>query len=246
MVEMGLADDVIIAKIRAVNSANPSSISFDTTTEALKSLKTANVPDAVIQVMISPSAPSATIITNAIAIAADPNLPPPEVGVYWKDASRFVLIEGQALSAAKIGGRAGSMFTYGFRGLHWDAYLNGPTSANIVKERRPVFYVYVPDGASSSDYSLLKMNRKGDRREFQVGSLSGKMGGGKAGVKRDKEVPFQAEHVGIRIYRITLDQDLKPGEYAFFMGTGEQLGSTGRSGTGGAATGRIYDFSLPE
>lgn len=246
MVETGLSGDVIVTKIRAVNAESPSSISFDTTTEGLKSLKAANVPDAVIQAMISPGATSTTIITNGAPVTADPNLPPPEVGVYWKDGGRFVLIPGEALSSTKIGGRAGSMFTYGFRGLHWDGYVNGPHSANVIKDRRPVFYIYVPDGASSSDYVLLKLNKKGDRREFQVGSLSGKMGGGKAGVKRDKEIPFHAEHVGLRTYRVTLDEDLKPGEFAFFMGTGQQVNATGRSGTGGAATGRIYDFSLPE
>src|SRR6202022_937847 len=137
-------------------------------------------------------------------------------------------------------------FTYGIRGLHWDAFLNGPASSHLVNERHPIFYLYVPDGTSSSDYALMRLNKKGNRREFQIGSLAGKMGGGKAGVKRDREISFAAEHVGIRTYKITLDQDLKPGEYAFFMATGEQGGATGGQGTGGAATGRIYDFSLRE
>jgi hypothetical protein len=48
---------------------------------------------------------------------------------------------------------------------------------------------------------------------------------------------------------VTLNEDLKPGEFAFFMGTGQTntMGS-GRGGnrSGGAATGRIYDFSVPE
>jgi hypothetical protein len=246
MVQMGLSEDVITAKIRATNATEPSSISFDTSVDGLKALKAANMPYAVIRVMINPGPPQPTVITTAAPMTVDPNLPPPEIGVYWKDGGRFALIEGQALSQAKIGGRAGSMFTYGIRGLHWDAYVNGPTSGHIVKERRPLFYLYVPDGTSSSDYSLMKMNKKGNRREFQIGSLSGKMGGGKAGLKPDKEVSLQAEHVGIRTYKITLDQDLKPGEYAFFMATGQQVGATGGEGTGGVATGRIYDFSLPE
>lgn len=245
LVEMGLSDDVVTAKIRATNAADPSQISFDTTVDGLKTLKAAKVSDPVIAVMINPGA-TTTIVAGATPVTVDPNLPPPEVGVYWKDATRFVLIDGQVLSSAKIGGRAGSMFTYGFRGLHWDGYINGPTSIHVVKERRPVFYIYVADGSSSSDYSLIKLNKKSDRREFQIGSLSGKMGGGKAGVKRDKEMPFQAEHVGIRIYKLTLEEDLKPGEYAFFMATGQQMESTGRTGTGGAVTGRIYDFSLHE
>jgi hypothetical protein len=116
----------------------------------------------------------------------------------------------------------------------------------VIKDRRPAFYIYVPDGTGSSDYSLMKLTKKGNRREFQIGGLPGKMGGGKAGMKPDKEIAFQAEHVGIRTYRIALNEALKPGEYAFFMATGQQAGATGGECTGGAATGRIYDFSLPE
>lgn len=246
MVQAGISEGVITTKIRATSASDPTSISFDTSADGLKALQAANVSEAVIEIMINPAPPQPTVITNGGAMTLDPSLPPPEVGVYWKDGTRFVRFEGQALSQTKIGGRAGAMFTYGFRGLHWDAYVNGPASSHILKERRPVFYLYVPDGGSCSDYWLVKLNKKGDRREFQVGSLSGKMGGGKAGLKPDKEIAFGAEHVGIRTYKVTLDKDLEPGEYAFFMATGEQVESTGRQGTGGAMTGRIYDFSLPE
>src|SRR6185312_7587291 len=49
--------------------------------------------------------------------------------------------------------------------------------------------------------------------------------------------------------RIVLSPDLKPGEYAFFMGTGQQsamAGSMAGKGAGGAATGRVYDFTIPD
>lgn len=104
----------------------------------------------------------------------------------------------------------------------------------------------MPDGVGASDYSLIKLTEKSDRREFQIESLSGKVGGGKVGLKRDKEMSLQAGHVGIRTDRITLGEDLKPGEYGFVMATGEENGSTGRQGTGGTITGRIYDFRVLE
>jgi hypothetical protein len=178
----------------------------------------------------------------------DPNFPPPEVGVYWKDGPTFVFIEGAAIARTKAGGRAASFATDGIRGQHWDAVLEGPASKNHVKDRRPIFYLYVPDGSSAADYALIKLQKKGDRREFQVGSFGG-IGGGKSGVKKDKEVSCSSEHVGIRMYKITLNEDLKPGEYAFFMGTGSQSNmSSGRvsSSSGGAASGRVYDFNIPE
>ena len=168
MAQLGLSDDVIIAKIRATVAAGPESVSFDTGTEGLKALKAANVSDAVITVMISPTPAPTAILTTSAPATLDPNLPPPEVGVYWKNGVNFVQIQGQAVTNAKVGGKAGSIFTDGLRNQHWDATIEGPTSKNPVRERRPSFYIYVPDGADASDYVLIKLNKKSDHREFQV------------------------------------------------------------------------------
>lgn len=248
MVQMGLSEDVITAKIREAGASDPGALSFDTSLDGLKALKEAKVPDSVIKVMINPGAAPVAVVAVAAPMTMDPNLPPPEVGVYWKDGPKFVLIQGQALTNMKAGGRAGSFFSDGLRNQHWDSVLEGPTSRNIVRERRPTFYLYVPDGTDSSDYVLIKLNKKGNRREFQVGSFGG-ITGGKSGVKRDKEVPYKAEHVGIRTYKLALDADLPVGEYGFFMGTGQSntmAGAHGGNRSGGAAGGRIYDFSILE
>jgi hypothetical protein len=249
MAKMGLTDDVIIAKIRAMSAAGDA-ISFDTGVEGLKNLKANGVPDSVIKTMINPGAPGPTVVaaTSATPMTVDPNLPPPEVGVYWKDRANFVLLQGQALTNTKAGGKAGSLFTNGMRNQHWDATLAGPTSKNVVRERHPSFYLYVPDGSDAGDYVLIKLNKKSDHREFQVGSFGG-ITGGKSGVKKDKELGFKADHVGIRMYKVTLEEDLKPGEYAFFMGTGQgatMSGARGGNRSGGNAAGRIYDFSVME
>src|ERR1700761_2364546 len=247
MAGLGLSDDVIIAKIRAASAGG--TLQFDTSVNGLKELKAAKVSDDVIKVMINPPPPPGPVVVAAAPMSNDPNLPPPEVGVYWKNGSAFTRIEGQAISQAKVGGKAGSMFTYGLRNEYWDAYLNGPQSRNIVTDRQPVFYLYVPDGGSSSDFNLIILEKKGDRREFEIGSFGG-ITGGKSGVKRDKEIAFTAEHAGIRTYKLKIDAALKPGEYAFFMGTGQQStmsgGGTGGARSGGAAAGRVYDFRIPD
>ncbi len=224
-------------------------LQFDTSVSGLKDLKAAKVSDDIIKVMINPAPPAGPIVVAATPITNDPNLPPPEVGVYWKNGSAFARIEGQVISQAKVGGKAGSMFTYGMRNEHWDAYLDGPQSKNAVSERQPMFYLYVPDGGSAGDFTLISLEKKGNRREFQIGSFGG-ITGGKSGVKRDKEIAFTAEHVGIRTYKLKLAADMRPGEYAFFMGTGQQAtmagGSSGGARSGGAAAGRVYDFRIPE
>jgi hypothetical protein len=249
MAKLGLSDDVIITKIRQAYEAGTDAVSFDTSVDGLKALKAANVPDSVIKVMINPAPPPATVVAGTSPISVDQNLPPPEVGVYWRDEGKFVLVQGQAVTNTKTGGKAGSFFSNGLRNQHWDATIEGHTSKNVVRDRRPIFYLYVPDGDDSSDYVLIKLNKKSDHREFQIGSFGG-ITGGKSGVQKDKEVPFRAEHIGIRIYKITLlDEALKPGEYAFFMGTGQSntmAGARGGNRSGGSASGRIWDFTIPE
>ena len=248
MTKLGLSDDVIIAKIRQAYEAGTDAVSFDTSVDGLKALKAANVSESILKVMINPAPPPAAVVAGANPMTIDPSLPPPEIGVYWRDEGKFLLLQGQMVTNTKAGGKAGSLFTYGLRNQHWDATIEGPTSKNVVRDRKPVFYLYVPEGTDSSDYVLLKLNKKDNRREFQVGSFGG-VSGGKSGVQKDKEIPFHAEHLGIRVYKLTLDDALKPGEYGFFMGTGlsqTMTASRGGSRSGGAASGRVYDFTIPE
>jgi hypothetical protein len=246
MTSLGLSDEVIIAKIRSVSGSD--GLNFDTSVDGLKSLKEAKVSDAVVKTMINPALPP-TVVVAGVPMTPDPDLPPPEVGVYWKDGPTFSLVQGKTLTQEKVGGRAASIFTNGIRSEHWDAVVEGTTSGNLVKDRRPIFYFYVPDGDTAADYVLLSLEKKSDHREFQVGSFGG-ITGGKAGIKKEKQISFRAEHAGIRVYKVTLDSDLKPGEYAFFLGTGAQSnmsgGDLGASRSGGNATGKVYDFSIPQ
>lgn len=124
--------------------------------------------------------------------------------------------------------------------------LDSWTGIEGARDNQLVHHQVVNKRAVGEEFDVLVGGgiRKGNRREFQVGSFGG-ITGGKSGVKRDKEVPVRAEHLGIRTYRVTLKAELKPGEYAFFMGTGQTNTMSSRR-SGGAASGRIYDFSILE
>lgn len=249
----GLSDDLILAKIQSVHGNGLTS--FDTSVAGLKALKAAGVSDPVIKGMINPAGLHSSFATSpqvsgskVLPVTGYPNLPPPETGVYWRDQDKFVFIEGQVVSQSKVGGKVGSFVTSGVRSQHWDAYLANATSKHRVKDLRPVFYFYVPEGSSSADYVLIRLEKKRDHREFQTGSFGGLMGG-RSGVRKGREIQFKSEHVGTRTYRITLEENLHAGEYAFFMRTGQQAMMTNRkvaASSGGNATGRIYDFSVAD
>lgn len=242
MVGLGLGEDVIIEKIR--HAADPA---FDTSMDGLKALKAAQVPDGIIKVMINPKA---GMVVQAAAVSAapveDPNLPPKEVGVWWKDGANWQMIDGQNVSQAKMGGRWGSFATMGVKAKHWNGFVNGKSSRNTVRENRPVFFFYVLEGTSAADYVLIKLDPKGDKRQFEIGSIGG-MVGGKSGVRTDKMRPFSYERVAARTYKVTLDEDLPGGEWGFFMGTGQSMALSGGGGpTGGTSQGRMYDFAIPK
>lgn len=240
MAGLGLSDDVIIGKIQS--SAASDALALDTSLDGLKQLKAAKVSDAVIKVMVNPKAAAASVAQPG-APMEDPNLPPKDIGVYWRDGGKFVLIEGQNVSQAKMGGKFSSGLTMGIKAKRWKAFVEGKNSQNRIAGDQ-VFYIYCPDGMSATDYKLIKLQDHGNRREFDVGSVGG-FGGGKSGISESSEVDFKAERLASRTYKVTLAQPLKGGEYGFFMGSGQAM-SMGGNVAGGSAQGRIYDFSVPE
>lgn len=247
MTDLGLSDDVIITKINT--AAEAGAIDFDTSAEALKFLKVARVSDAVIKVIIHPPAPAKPAVPAPAP--RDPNLPPEAVGLYWRNGATFVVVEGHRSSQTKTkvgGGRVAAAGLLGYSGrpqVHENITLDGATSPSLVKDHHPVFYFYLPEGTIASDFVLIRLNKKSDRREFQINPAGG---GGTTGVKKEDKIPFKSERADPQSYKITFDADLKPGEYAFLLNNGGM--ATGGMTFGGMLIGnpadRIYDFSVPE
>ena len=244
MASLGLGDDVIVEKIRT----SADTAQFDTSVDALKALKASKVSDAVIRAMINPRAAPAPAAATAPAPAAaapvdDPNLPPKEVGVYWKDGTNFVYIEGQTVSNAKIGGRAAHYFSYGIASKKWNAEIPGNQSKNRVRDNQPMFYFYAPENSGPADLVLVKLDQKSDHRQWEIGRIGG-WAGGKSGTSNADRQGFDYEHVAPRTYKLTLVKGLEAGEYGLFLQTGSSIAGTGHDQVSGATQGRIYDFSI--
>jgi len=106
------------------------------------------------------------------------------------------------------------------------AVIEGAHAELQISESRPVFYFYISAAAGGlgeesavtpEDYVLSEMQIKKDKNERRltigkVGAYSGaKMGADKKAVRG-----FDVEKVGEGIYKVTVSQDLKAGEYCFF------------------------------
>ena len=223
LVSIGLSSNVIIDKIHAAESTD-----FDTSVEALRALKAANVPDDVIRAMINPHpAPAA-----AAPQAADNSGLPQEIGVYMMIKGKMTEVEPEVVGW-QSGGIMKSMATGGLTKGHINGKIVNPKAGLQVPT--PVeFYIKTPEGTSVTEYQLLKLDEKGNRREFRA--ITGGIVHFSAGSERNA-VKFESEKIGQRIWKIKL-ADLKKGEYGFLP--------PGVNSSSISSSGKMYCFGVIE
>lgn len=223
LVSIGLSSDVIIDKIHAAESTD-----FDTSVEALKALKAANVSDDVIRAMINPHpAPTA-----AAPQAADNSGLPQEVGVYMMIKGKLTEVEPEIVGW-QSGGLGKSMLTGGLTKGHINGKVMNPKASLQIPT--PVeLYIKTPEGTSVTEYQLLKLDEKGNRREFRA--VTGGIVHFSAGSERNA-VKFEPEKIGQRIWKIKL-ADVKKGEYGFLP--------PGVNSSSISSSGKMYCFGVIE
>ena len=167
LVEAGLSDDLIIARLRKENRA------FDLSPMQMLDLKKAGVSDNIIKVLIDPNAQSsspgvgvtvaglpslpkasgATPGANVsdVAVAAQINDPdaPHDSGIYLyteDDGKRkMVALERAGYQGNKTGGVFTSALTYGIKKAKVKAIVPGARASIRTGDARPVFYFYFED-----------------------------------------------------------------------------------------------------
>jgi len=248
MVNAGLAEGIIIAKIRN------SSCKFDTSLDAILKLKETGVSDAVIQAMVEATPAGAADAAQAPEAPADPNDPnsPHPAGIYWLDKGaekpEMVQLEPTVYSAGKSGGVFQSAMTYGIAKVKWKAVARSRAAVLRISDPNPEFWFYFEQtthglsysgtfygGASSpNEFILARMDRKKDSRELVVSE--GNTFGWSVGTRPEDTVPLEFTKVAPGVYRVWPGRALAPGEYCFFFaGTGMGMGMTG---------GKLFDFGL--
>jgi len=227
LVALGLSEDIVIEKIRTAPET-----AFDTGLESLKVLKAAHVSDAVIRVMINPKAvavPATPIV--AAAPAANSDLPD-DVGVYINVRGKLTEVSPEVVGY-KTGGVMKTIATQGLDKGHRNGTVQGPKSALQVGSDAE-FIVRLPEGTAISEYQLLRLDMKSNRREFRA--WTGGVFHSSEGAEKNAE-KFDSEKIAPRVFRIKLPS-LKKGEYGF-LPPGNTSGNI-------ASSGKLYSFGITE
>ena len=230
----GLSEDIIIQQIRKSGRA------FDLSTDQLIALKTANVSDRVVEVMLDPSqgdipAPPPAVFKDAgpppaVMIPAPGEAAlPTEVGVYVHKQSQWVEVPPEIVYW-KTGGVLKTIATAGAR--HGDVNGHVPGASSHTAFANPLeLLIVAPEGAALAEYQLLRLHSNKDNREFRT--VTGGFLHSQGGSQRD-QVPFDGKKIASRVYELTFPATSAPGEYGFLP-----PGSTSGSG-------KIYSFRVKE
>lgn len=248
LVELGLGDEAIIAKIKSSNA------DFETDVDDLIALKNKGVSSAVIAAMIDNGANT----KNKVVMqpnSPDPNLPHPEGFYYlsdWDGDEKMKKIDFALSDQSK----SGSTFTDG-SGLFSagvKVYLAGTASDSEIRNNKPVFYMFLNESnktnqsqngvwssanlnsvQSPDQLTLVRFKSKKDKREVKVGKI--KWGVVRGGISDKHKITFDTEEVRSGVFKLTPSTALENGEYGFIL----PLNGTNN---GGVANSRFFDFTI--
>jgi|SoiMethySBSTD1v2_1073268.scaffolds.fasta_scaffold01139_1 hypothetical protein len=241
MVKGGLSEAVVLARVRS-GPAN-----FDTSTNALLTLKKAGVSDKIIEAMVS--APKAA---GATAAAPAPSTPTPSAGasqsappaavssaarssaggaaanlprdsIYYLNGAKYVELQPQVIEIET---------NVAFFSQKSEVVLGGRKAEARISEKQPQFYSYY----APTEALLVKL-KPGDTkndRNLKMGSGGFFPGGGtiRHGVRNEDRIAVKSEREANGFYRITPASPLAPGEYGFVVLSGA------------TASGRMFDFGI--
>lgn len=136
-------------------------------------------------------------------------------------------------------GAIGGTFTWGAVKTKQTGILRGTSAQARTVNRTPRFSVSNLD-FDPQDYILVKMNRKKDSREVQIGKI-GFLGKTSTGPS-ENTIPYVAKKTGSGKYEISTETNLASGEYAFIQiaELRQKFGTLGAN----ADNVKVYDFGI--
>lgn len=227
-----VAEDVIVTSVK--RNAKP----FDLNADEIVELKKSGVSETVIKYLIDPALPYLTPVptaTPAQSASPAPTAPPPPVqqpkppsdplvlkvppepGIYYlADQDQFTALALKTVVPYKQPGKA-SALSGGLVKGHIVGSVIGPKAETRVGASPVIFYVRLGEKASIDDFTLLALEKSGNRRDLDFGTKPGKP---MFPVNSVKEVESKQVYTGV--YRFTVPM-IKKGEYIFFiLGSGDE------------------------
>lgn len=189
MVQAGLSDDVIIARLHKENHP------FDLSTDDMIRLKQAKVSDAVLKAMLDPNmaptqAPSTVLLNPGLPGAFRPSgatpipggnepgdlndpMVPHDSGIYLYTKGRdgkpeMIVLERASYQGAKTGGMFSSAMTYGIAKAKTKAQIPGPHAVIQTKETSPIFYFYFDDKPAGLGKTYFGTNSLSNPNQFAL------------------------------------------------------------------------------
>jgi len=217
MAKAGLSEKTVVKAIKS------SETQFDTSSDTLIYLRKLGISDAILSAMLTGG--------KRKAGPEDPNSFPTDVGIYWMKGGKPVEM-GADVVEYRTGGVAKKLLTDGMDKGHKNGVVSGRHS-KIRSELPAEFVIVTFEGVTPSEYILVRLDEKSDRREFRQetnGVLHKSSGPGR------NAVDFNSEKLARHTYRVRLP-NLPPGEYGFLPPIGARNHSA-------SASGRIYTFSI--
>ena len=222
MHKAGLTDDLILQTI----TAQPGR--YDTTPDALITLKQAGIGDSVLAAMTNKARRQ---ITN-VPVQPVELSPVNEIGLYYKDATgRWQPMESEPVHSKSSGWLKHTLSDQIIK-EDMNGLVNGPQSKLLLP--RPIeFLIYTPDGTNAGEYDLIRFRLNGKDRQFRT--LTGGVFHSTSGAKND-EVPFTPTRIAPRTWTFTLGRETPGAEYGILP-----------PGTGNVTNGgKIYTFAISE
>jgi hypothetical protein len=164
-------------------------------------------------------------------------------------------LERTAYQGAKTGGMFASAMTYGIAKAKSRAIIPGKAANMRVGDPLPVFYFYFDEksaGLSSSSYfagqnisnpnqfALIRLDSDKNSRSAEIGEFS--MWGASSGNNQKDVVVFKSERLKPGLYKVTLSEPLKAGEYCFMAAP---MATSSYAGVAGTTAGHdLFDFGV--
>ena len=202
--KLDLGDAVVIGKINQAKA-----VDFKLDTDSLAKLKEQGVSRDVIAAMLRR--------TSSPAQQAQP-LPQPgpnPLAGYNKDPVHLRTQSGDVVLKMRLGRRSSTDIFVNT--LHYFVYPEAMAQVRT-RERRPTLLVYLDDTPKASLAFIVRpeSDKKEDERRVKVGKAGMLKSGSWFIPDGDWTVPYDASQESSGLWRFTVKEDLKPGEYGFF------------------------------